>query len=252
MLRIYLTGDPCVTTRGRLLSRERMPGRQGRLAFAYLVSERTRPISRDELAEVLWPRRLPTAFEVALSAIISKLRALFEEAGASRRVLTSASGCYKLDLPAGSWVDVEVAKESVHFAEAALHAEDPRGAYGHAVVACSILRRPMLPGADGTWIEACRESLRELHLRALDCLAEIHTWNGEHALALRCAQEGVELEPFRESGYRRLMLLHNQAGNSAEALRVYSRLSALLVAELNTTPGPETRELFKTISGKRD
>lgn len=251
MLRIYLTGDPCLTTDRTLIGGERMPGRQGRVAFAYLVIERDRPIPRDELAEVLWPHRLPAAFDVALSAIMSKLRALFEEAGSGRRVLRWESGCYRLDLPSGSWVDVETAKESVHLAEAALRAEDPRGAYGHAVVACSILRWPLLPGLEGAWIETCRESLRKLRLRALDCLAEIHAWSGEYPLALRAAQEAVQLEPFRESGYRRLMLLHHQAGNGAEALRVYSDLSALLTAELSAAPGPKTRELFQTISGKQ-
>lgn len=248
VLRVYLTGDLCLATESGVIRSGRMPGRQGRLAFAYLVDRRSRPVSRDELAEVLWPASLPAAFEIALSAVISKLRALLIEAGMGRNVLVAESGCYELRLPPGSWVDVETAIESVHLAEAALQAGDPRSGYGPAVVACAILRRPFLPGADDPWIEARRHTLRGAHLRGLDVLAQIHQWNGEHALALRAAQEAVDLEPFRESGYRRLMRLHADDGNGAQALKVYEDLSDLLAEELQTAPGAETRELYDSIA----
>src|SRR5882757_3036610 len=52
----------------------RVPGRQGRLLFAYLVLNRHRLTSRDELVEALWPHELPTASEAGLNALISKLR----------------------------------------------------------------------------------------------------------------------------------------------------------------------------------
>ena len=53
-----------------------MPGRQGRLLFAYLAVNRDRVASRDELTEALWPRGLPSAPDPALSALLSKLRRL--------------------------------------------------------------------------------------------------------------------------------------------------------------------------------
>lgn len=251
VLRIYLTGELCLAARGKVVSARRLPGRQGRLAFAYLLAERSHPVPRDELANVLWPERLPAAYDIALGAIASKLRGLLNELGVNRRALTTASGCYQLQLPADSWVDVEAAKESVHLAESSLRSADPRTAYGHAVVACAVLRRPLLPEAEGSWIEAYRFGFRNLRLRALDCLSEIHAWNGEHALALRAAEEAVELEPYRETAYRRLMLLHDQVGNRAEALRVYERLVSLLASELNTGPGAEIQALFETIANKQ-
>lgn len=248
MLRVYLTGDLSLSNDGRLIRAGRLPGRQGRRLFAYLALERSRQVARDELVESLWPRQPPAAFEMALSAIVSKLRSLLQEIGLDRRTLTAASACYRLDLPAGSWIDVEMANESVHMAEAALLANDSRAAYGPAVVACAILRRPFLPGEDAPWIDARRGLLRNSLLRALDCLAQIHDLNGERTLALRAAQDSVELEPFREEGHRRLMLIHAASGNRAEALRVYARLRALLEKELGTSPSPETRSLFDTFA----
>ena len=250
MLRIYLTAEPCLTVGPRMLGSDRMPGRQGRLLFAYLVTERSRPVARDELVESVWPQRRPAAYDVALSAIVSKLRALFAEVGLGSRVLVAASGCYRLELPAGAWIDTETAVESVHLAEAALRKGDSRAAYGPAVVACAILRRPFLPGEESSWIDLRRYSLRAARLRALDCLAQIHSANREPALALRAADEAVELEPFREEGYRRLMLIHHAAGNRAEAIRAYARLRTLLDAELGAAPGPETQQVFEAVGGE--
>ncbi|HXT35888.1 MAG TPA: bacterial transcriptional activator domain-containing protein [Chloroflexota bacterium] len=58
-------------------------------------------------------------------------------------------------------------------------------------------------------------------------------WNGEHALAERAAEETISLEPFRETGYQRLMRVHAAAGNRAEALRAYERCRNLI----DRTPG---------------
>jgi len=248
MLRIYLTGDLSLSSDGRLIRASRLPGRQGRRLFAYLALERSRLVTRDELVESLWPRQPPAAYETALSAIVSKLRRLLQEIGLDRRTLAAGSGCYRLELPAASWIDIETANESVHLAEAALLAGDSRAAYGPAVVACAILRRPFLPGEDAPWIDARRGVLRNSLLRALDCLAQIHDINGERALALRAAKDAVELEPYREEGHRRLMLIHDASGNRAEALRAYVKLQALLQAELGTSPSPETRRVFEAMT----
>jgi DNA-binding SARP family transcriptional activator len=247
-LHVYLMGDLCLVGAGRVVRADALPGRQGRIAAAYLLLERSRPIPRDELADVLWQGSPPPAFEAALSAIVSKLRAAFAAVGLPRDTLSAAAGCYQVRLPAGAWLDAEAAVEGVHLAEGALLSGRPAGAYGPAVVAGAVLRRPFLPGAEGPWIDARRRSLRAAHVRALDCLAEIHEWNGEHALALRAAVEAVELEPYRESGCRRLMALHDGAGDRAEALRAYAQLAARLSADLGVSPAPETIALRDAIT----
>src|ERR1700759_3248044 len=81
---------------------ERLPGRQGRVLFAYLVLNRHRPVGRDELAEALWSGELPRATEGGLNALLSKLRRTL---GAG--VLDGRSSL-RLRLPDGARVDVEI------------------------------------------------------------------------------------------------------------------------------------------------
>jgi cyclopropane-fatty-acyl-phospholipid synthase len=64
------------------------------------------------------------------------------------------------------------------------------------------------------------------------------------SVALRAAEEAVTLEPYRESGYRRLMRIHLAAGDRAEAVRVYERCRRILADELGERPSRETEEVL--------
>ena len=52
----------------------RLPGRQGKLLFAYLVLTRDRAVSRSELVGSVWPGELPRDPSDAFAALLSKLR----------------------------------------------------------------------------------------------------------------------------------------------------------------------------------
>jgi DNA-binding SARP family transcriptional activator len=90
--------------------------------FVMLAAEHRTPLSRDQLAEEIWNGRPPLEWEVALRALISKIRSLLEPVAGSRgqALIRAALGCYQLHLPDGGWVDLEAAGAAVHAAEIAL------------------------------------------------------------------------------------------------------------------------------------
>ena len=61
-VRIQICGALAVERDGERLE-ARLPGRQGRLLFTYLVVNRHRHIPRDELAEALWREPDPAAVD---------------------------------------------------------------------------------------------------------------------------------------------------------------------------------------------
>ena len=93
-----------------------LPGRQGRLLFAYLVANRDRACPRSELIDALWPERPPAAADSALSALLSKLRRALGDG-----VLTGRAEL-RLRLGGDVSVDVEEAEAAVARAEAAVAA----------------------------------------------------------------------------------------------------------------------------------
>jgi len=224
---------------------QRFPGRQGRIVFAYLAAQNGRPVRRDELAELLWDEEVPATWVKALGVLMTKLRALLEECGIDgSTALTSAFGCYKLTLPPGSWIDVDAALEALERAEAELAVGDVIEAKAQAGTAAALARRSFLPGEDAPWVEEKRRDLHEVLVRAVECLRDASFGAEDFAEAVRHAEEVTQLEPFRESGYRRLMESHIAAGNPAEALRVYERCRQFLADELGAYPSPETEAAY--------
>ncbi len=245
-LKVFLAGRVAVERNGVVIDEARFPGRQGRLLFAYLVAEQGRAVPHDELAAALWEEAPPATWEKALSVIVSKLRGLLADAGVDGgSVLTGAFGCYRLDLPEGSWVDVVVAADAAQEAEDALAADDPQQARIAAALAESMTRQPFLPGEVGTWVAEKRRGLADVRGRALSALAEACLRSGDAAEAAKWAEQAIALAPFREVGYRRLMEAHAAAGNGAEALQVYERCRRLLAEELGAYPSAETEAIYR-------
>lgn len=247
VLRVHLAGTMLLERGDVVIREDAFPGRQGRLAFAMLAADRGRAINRAELADELWSGEPPDAWETALRAIMSKLRALLAEAGVMGDPIPSAAGCYRLRLPAGVWIDLEAADDAVHRAEAALRAGDSEEATGWALVGNAIARRPFLPGDDGRFAERWRARLNEIRIRSLDVRARTLLDRGEFGLAARDLETALELAPFRETSYRLLMRAHAAAGNPAEGLRVYERCRALFSRELGVDPSRETEQVYLEI-----
>ena len=247
-VRVHLAGRVSLEVDGRQFDQAEFPGQQGRVVFAYLVAERSRPIARSELLATLWPGETPPSCESALNAVVSKVRALVARSGLdAQSTLVAAPGCYELRLPPAAWVDLEVAADAIHEAESALRSGDASGAYGPSAIAHHIARRPFLPGAEGSWVDGVRARLRAILLRALECRAEVYLWNCEHSLAVEAARELTTLEPLRESGHRLLIRALAAGGNSAEALAAYERCRRLIARELGVNPSKQTKAVYEAV-----
>jgi len=246
-LRVSVLGDVTVVAGDRAIGVASLAGRQNRLLFAYLVVRHGRSVPRDELADALWADAPPATWEKALTVVASKVRAVLAEAGTDSSALTSARGCYRLDLPEGTWIDIVEAANTVDDAEAALHAGDLESAKERGELAESLARLPFLPGEDGVWVVARRRELEDVRVRALAVLSDASLQAGDAAGAATWAAQAVALEPFRETVYRRLMEASVAAGDRAEALRVYERCRRLLADELGAFPSPETEAVYRRL-----
>ncbi len=240
-VRIQICGPLAIERDGQRLD-ARLPGRQGRLLFTYLVVNRNRQVPRDELAEALWREPDPAAVDTRLNPLLSKLRRVFGADTVDGRSIV------RLCLP-GAWVDLEAAAESIHRAESSVAQHEWVRAWGPALTALFVAERGFLPGEEAPWIDEIRHQLTVLRLRALECYAAAGLGIGgtELAAAVRAGQQLVRLAPLRESGYRHLMQALASQDNLAEALNVYGQLSECLRDQLGVSPSPATRELYERL-----
>ena len=234
--RIQLCGRLVARIDDRRVETE-LPGRQGRLAFAFLAVNRHRPVPRDELADALWDE--PAASD-RLSPLLSKLRSV---------VPLDGRGEVRLELPGNAWIDLEAASEGVHRAESAVARGDFAGAWSPGRVAQHVASREFLPGEDAAWIAEQRRRLERILVRSLELVGRacVEIGGGELDTAERAARNLIARAPYRESGHRLLMEVLAARGNAAEALLVYDTLRLRLRDELGVSPSTPTQELHRRL-----
>jgi DNA-binding SARP family transcriptional activator len=220
-----------------------LPGRLGRMLFAYLVVNRGRPVSRDNLLMAGWGEDAPAEAGNALSVVLSKLR---HGLGAGH---LHGRAEIELLLPAATFVDVEAALEGAHRAESAIATGAWAEAWGPAGIAYHVATRPFLAGLEAPWIDEWRRRLEDVRLRGLECFAAAGLGLGGPALAQaeERARTLTGLAPYRETGHSLLMEALAQRGNVAEALRAYERLRVLLRDELGITPSAAVQGVHRRL-----
>ena len=242
--RVQLCGTFAVELSGRRID-NLLPGRQGRLLFAYLALSRLRPVSRSTLVDALWGDDQPANVGGALNALISKTRSVV-----GGEVLRGRSELV-LEFPEPAFVDVEVALSMLHASESAVAVGDWGRAWLPARSALSVAQRPFLPEAEAPWAETWRRRLADVRIRALESYAKTCLELGGTELpgAERAARELVDVAPFRESGHLLLMRALAASGNVAEALAAYERLRILLRDELGTDPSEAVQDAYVRLLG---
>jgi DNA-binding SARP family transcriptional activator len=242
--RIQLCGRFVIELDGRR-SEAQLPSRQGRLLFSYLALNRDRAATREELVDALWPYAAPAAAPSALTVLVSKLRAaLGPEILSGRTEL-------RLNLPPDVRIDVEDCVAAIHEAQSAVALGDWKRAWGPALRAQFIARRPLLPAHDTPWLDQWRRRLDDIHDQALEAYATSCLGIGgtELPAAERAARRLVERSPLRETGYALLMNALAAQGNVAEAMRIYDSARATLDEELGITPGRAIQEAHTRLLG---
>jgi len=237
---------PLVVRLGDARVENALPGRQGRQIAAYLIVNRARTVTRDELLDALWWREPPEGASGTLSTLLSRTRRVLGE----ERLRGKSE--LRLVLPPDAWVDIEVAARAVHVAESAVAQGEFRKAWAPARTALNAAKRGFLPGHDAPWIEQRRDEVANLHVRALESIAQagLGLRGTELASVERAARALIVAAPFRESGYRYLMEYFAARGDAAEALQVYERVRKLLAEELGTAPGPSLQQLHGELLGR--
>ena len=198
--------------------------------LAYLLINRDAPQPRQRLAFLLWPDSTEAQARTNLRQVLHKLRRALPDADryldVTARTRRGRPGApFRLDL-----ADFEAALDRDDLAAAV-------GAYGG----------DLLEGSYDEWLLEERDRVRDRLVGALERLSEQLEQRGDLAAAVAHAERLLRLEPLREDAYRRLMRLHDAAGDRARALRVYHACVAALERHLGVEPSGATREAYEAL-----
>lgn len=246
-LRVLLFGGFEVWHAGRLL--QGFESQKARVLLAYLVLNRDRAHTREQLASLLWPERDDETARRNLRQAIYNLRETLPEEDREPVLLVDRGGV-QVNPAADLWLDVEAFRAALRQS----FAGNRETASHRLVEVVSLYRGELLAGfffddcaALGDWLVAQQESLREAAGDALRALVQVYTARGEHRLGIEYARRLVAMDPLSEESHRDLIQLYSLAGQRNRALAHYRELRALLARELGVEPLEETTELYQSV-----
>ncbi|HFD38679.1 MAG TPA: hypothetical protein ENJ31_02345, partial [Anaerolineae bacterium] len=248
MLRIFLLGGFALFEGESPLPS--ISGAAARSLFAYLLTYRERPHTRDLLAGTFWPDLPDAAARRRLSQALWRIR----KALAPLDPLRTEGDTVQIgpDLPL--WLDVEQftrhkAQGTRRKAQSAMEEGD---FLEHCELCLEYYRGEFLAGYYDDWVIVERERLREMYLEVLARLVEGFKARGNYERALTYARRLAEEDPWREGAHREAMRLLHLLGRDAEALARFETCRRVLAEELDVEPSPETVALAAEIAAAAD
>jgi DNA-binding SARP family transcriptional activator/EAL domain-containing protein (putative c-di-GMP-specific phosphodiesterase class I) len=239
--RIAVLGGPSIDRGDGMTKPATLPGGRAELVFAYLAVEHGRAVSRDELANALWPGMLPDSWAAALRSVVTEVRRFLEAAGLpAGDLLVGARGGYQLHLGPEMTVDIDQARDDLVAGRASMEQGDAPRAAARSSRAAALAALPFLPNHEGEWVQSIRVQLGAIPTGALELAARAYANARDFRAARGAAEELVRHEPYSEAAYRLLIDVLAQAGDRAGAVRAYEQCRDSLRSELGLELSAET------------
>jgi DNA-binding SARP family transcriptional activator len=222
-----------------------VPATQQRVVLAVLLAETGTTVSTDRLVDAVWAERPPRRAVNTVQAYVMRLRRLLGDEG--RHLLVTRGHGYEVILGRDD-LDAAVFERLVSSGRQAVDTGRTDAGATRLAQALELWRGqafsdvPAVEALAGwvTHLEQVRLTAQEDQLGALLDL-------GRHETAVDQLYGLVEESPLRERRWALLIRALTGCDRRAEALAVFQRVRQVLRTELGLEPGPQLRELQRTI-----
>jgi predicted ATPase/DNA-binding SARP family transcriptional activator len=222
----------------------------------YLAVEADRPHRRERLAGLLWPDSDEEAARHSLRQVLTNLRQSLDDKEAVPPHLIVTRDSVQLDRDSDHWLDLAEFTMLLDACQRHRHrrVQTCKPCIQRLERAVALYRGDFLQQffvSDSAefeeWATIKREQLQRRALEALGQLAATHEHRGDYERARGAIWRQLELAPWYEEAYRRLMHLDCLLGQSTAALAQYESCRQALSQALGVEPSEETTALYERI-----
>ncbi|HET7796115.1 MAG TPA: BTAD domain-containing putative transcriptional regulator [Rhizobacter sp.] len=243
---LRLLGGFAITLGGSPLEQQGKTPHKPLELLRLLACERSQAASMLSVQEALWPDADDGAARKNLEMAIQRLRRLLGDDSLVR----VGDGRVALD---AARVSSDLAQRRVLIERLEAQAMQGGGSAAPSEMAALVARvidacqGELLPGVPpAPWLEAERQRCQRDVVRATQSAATLMARFGDQRAERELLERAVRLEPLAEGLARRLMQVHAQSGQRAEAVRVYEALARALSAR-GLQPSAPTDALWREI-----
>jgi len=212
--------------------------KKARALVAFLAAQKGQAVSRERLADLLWPYQGSEQARHSLRNCLLELRkALGREAGPHLAADFASCRIQHAVVDLGDFERLSRSQDRCELeAAAALYR-------GDFLADFYIASEPFQE-----WLAAERDRTLEVICDVLHRLSAQQVAAGDHEAAVQSGRRLVMLDPLSEFGQRALIRAYARAGRRGEALRQYKSCVETLKRELGVAPDAETQALASTIA----
>jgi two-component SAPR family response regulator len=242
----FFFGEFRVTIAGKSI--RHWPSRKGKSVLAFLLYNDSKPIFREALLEIFWPKVFSESARNCLNVTIHHLRQKIQGAGIQKDVILFSNDGYLINPELRISLDVKRFLGYWNRSRFLQTDNRPGPAVNELELAASIYKGDFIQDEiSEEWVLPQREKLRETYLQVLESLSRIYSLNGKPKTAIEICSAILEKDECREKVHRRLMLCFHRIGNRDQALKQFHKCSRILKRELDAKPSMKTVELYKKV-----
>lgn len=251
LLELRCFGGFEVRLHGQPVPAEAFTRRKALTLLKLLVLSAGNPMSRDALAERLWPGVGKRTGANRLHGVLHALRSVIEPYREQRRWIFACNigELYYFNMESPHSTDVFAFRRYA----ASAHEAERRGRRGEAIrhleAALGLYRGDLFSDEPyASWCELERSELRHRYIDLTGRLAGLWIAEGEATRGVAWLRQGLVADPLREDLHQTLIRALIAIGRRGEASAQYEVCARLLRDELGAEPLPETQRLAQLAS----
>ncbi|HHX87038.1 MAG TPA: hypothetical protein GX693_02535 [Firmicutes bacterium] len=221
--------------------------------FKYLLTNRGCHLSAESVLEILWPDKQYQDSRSVLKAQVHRLKKMLSESalGDDHLTITSAQGCYRLDLGRLCWMDTDLLEDLFNKANklSASHPAEAMEAYRRLI---SLYRGDYLPEINSPWVFYARHNYLRIFLQSVYNLNSLYGHARMYLDAVRTCEEALQVVPFEEELHICYLQGLIDAGKKGEARAHYENITSRNYLETGAEPTVKMKNIYQQISHKNE
>ncbi len=204
----------------------------------FLLLAHPKGLTKEAIGAILWPESTGPQLNRQFKNAIYRLRRAL---GKDIIHFLQDRGIYTFNHSMNYWYDVDVFQALLAEARSTTDLATQNQIRINAI---NVYQGAYLVEIDSPWTSELRIHLQREYRQALLDIAEFHFSSDDLSESLHYCRHLLSEDACQEAGHRLIMRIHAARGNRTEIARQYRQCEQTLHKELDTTPSPETNNLY--------
>lgn len=244
---VTMLGEFTINHKGKMIYDQSNRSKKPWNLLEYLVTNRDRTVSQDELTELMWDANDSDNPSGALKVLLHRVRKSLEPVAPANGddLIVLKKGTYSWNQAYSTATDVEDFENIL--AQASDTSLEPADRLKLYMDAFAIFKGDFLPRNQEGWVIPIAAHYHKMYLAAVkEAIALLYDEQRYDEIISLC-RKAISIEKVDEDLYFELINALYKSGQQTEALKEYSDATDLFYKKFGITPSAELKSLYKTI-----